>query len=123
MKKQKKYSLFESISFAFRGIFKAIKKERNMKIHLGMGSLVILLGFVLKISCFEWLVLILIIGLIISAEIFNSALEAGCDLLRFKLKLSYYETYWIRNFAAGAVMVLAVASVIIGAIIFLPKIF
>ena len=88
-----------------------------------MGSLAVFMGIVLKISFFEWLILVLIISLVIAGEIFNSSLESVCDLMRFKLKLSYYETYWIRNFSAGAVMVLAVASVIIGMIIFLPKIF
>jgi len=123
MKKKKKYKLIESITFAFRGIFKAIKKERNIKIHLGAATLATLLGLVLKISSIEWLILVLIISLVIAAEIFNTTLEAISDLLRFKLKLSYYETYWIRNFAAGAVMVLAIGAIIIGMIIFLPKIF
>jgi len=122
MKKQK-YPFFASISFAFKGIFKAIKKERNLKIHLFMGSLAVLLGLVLKISCFEWLVIVIVIAMVITGEIFNSSLEAVCDLLRFKLNLSYYETYWIRNFSAGAVMVLAIGALIIGLIIFLPKIF
>lgn len=122
MKKQKKYKLIESITFAFRGIFKAVKKERNIKIHLGAMVLAVIFGIVLKISRFEWLILILIISLVIAAEIFNTTLEAVCDLMRFKLKLSYYETYWIRNFAAGAVMVLAIGAIIIGMIIFLPKV-
>jgi len=123
MKKRKTYPLLASISFAFRGIFKAIKKERNLKIHLGATVLAVSLGIVSKISALEWLVLVLIISLVISGEIFNSSIEAVCDLIKFKLKLSYYETYWIRNFSAGAVMVLAVGAVIIGLIIFLPKIF
>ena len=82
-----------------------------------------MLGFNFKISSLEWLVLVLIITMVISAEIFNSALEAVANLVRDRLKLSYWETYWIRNFAAGGVMVLAVGALIIGAIIFLPKIF
>ena len=123
MKKKKRYKLYESIGFAFRGILKAIQKERNLKIHLGAGFIVILLGFNFKISSLEWLVLVLIITMVISAEIFNSALEAVANLVRDRLKLSYWETYWIRNFAAGGVMVLAVGALIIGAIIFLPKIF
>lgn len=117
----KKYSLFQSLSFSFKGIIKAVGKERNLKIHLALASVAVFLGIMLKISKFEWLVLVLIIGLVIGLEIFNSALEAICDLLRFKLKLSYYETYWIRNFSAGAVMILALSALILGIIIFLPK--
>jgi undecaprenol kinase len=119
--KRKKYPILKSFSFAFRGIFKAIKRERNIRIHLAAGFIAIILGLVLKISLFEWLVLILLIAVIISAEIMNSAIEAAADMLRFKLNLNYYETYWIRNFAAGSVMVLAVAAVIIGLLIFVPK--
>ncbi len=123
MKKEKRYPFYQSTSFAFKGIFKAIKKEKNLKIHLFMGSLAVLLGLVLKISCFEWLVIVIVIVIVIAGEIFNSSLEAVCDLLRFKLNLSYYETYWIRNFSAGAVMVLALGALITGIIIFGPKIF
>ncbi|PIS08683.1 hypothetical protein COT75_05500 [Candidatus Beckwithbacteria bacterium CG10_big_fil_rev_8_21_14_0_10_34_10] len=122
-KNGKRYPLFISIWFSLKGIAKAIKKERNLKIHLGFTFLVLILGLIFKVSQTEWLILVLTIAIVISAEIFNSAIEAVSDLLKFKLKLSYYETYWIRNFAAGGVMILAIASVIIGFIIFLPKIF
>ncbi len=122
IKRKKKYKLWESFVFAFRGIGRTIKQERNVRIHLVAGSLAIILGFLLKISSMEWLALIIIIALVISLEIMNAAIEAVCNLMRFKLNLSYYETYWVRNFAAGAVMVLAMAAVIIGVIIFGPKI-
>ena len=122
MKKAKKHPLSKSFSFAFRGIYKAIQKERNIKIHLVAAVLTIILGIILKISTLEWLVLILTIGVVISAEVMNSSIEAVCNLLKAKLDLSYYETYWARNFSAGAVMVLAITSVVIGLIIFLPKI-
>jgi diacylglycerol kinase (ATP) len=121
IKRKAKYKLWESFIFAFRGIGRAIKKERNVKIHLVAASLATLAGLLLKISVVEWIVLLLLIASIISAEIMNAAVEAVCDLLRFKLDLAYLETYWIRNFAAGAVMVLALAAVIIGVIIFGPK--
>lgn len=123
IKRKKKYRLWESFIFAFRGIGKAIKKERNLKIHLVAAILAIFLAIVLKISRIEWLILVLTIAIIISAEIFNAAIESICDLLRFKLNLSYLETYWIRNFAAGAVLVLALASLMVGLIIFGGKIF
>ncbi len=121
--KKKTNPLFKSFSFAFKGIGKAFKKERNIKIHTFLACLAIILGLILNINTFEWIIIILLIGIVISAEIFNSALESVADLLRFKLDLAYLETYWIRNFAAGAVMILALAAAFIGLIIFLPKIF
>jgi undecaprenol kinase len=123
MPKRKTYPLIKSFSFAFKGIFRALKRERNIKIHISLASLAVLLGIILNINAFEWIIIILLISLVIAAEIFNSAIEAISDLLRFKLDLAYLETYWIRNFAAGAVIMLALGAFIIGMIIFLPKIF
>lgn len=123
MFKKSQHTLIDSFSFAFRGIFKAVKKERNVKIHLFMAGLAILMGLGLKISNLEWLVLVIIISLVISAEIFNTCVEAGCNLVRDRLNLNYYETYWIRNFSAGGVLILAIGAFIIGLMIFLPKMF
>lgn len=118
--KKEKHSLFSSFGFAFSGIYQAIKKERNLKIHLLVAILVSIAGFFFKISRFEWLIIILIISLVLSAEIFNSAIEGLCNLLKEKLNLGYSETTLIRNFSAGAVLILAISSVILGFIIFLP---
>ncbi len=123
MKKSASYSILDSFGFAFRGIFRVVVKERNVKIHFIATLLVIILGFVLKISQTEWLILILTISMVISAEIFNTSLEAFANLMRARLNLDYYETYWVRNFSAAAVLVTAIGAFIIGLIIFLPKIF
>jgi len=122
-KRNKRHRLFTSIRFAFWGIWKAIKKERNIKIHLGMMTLATIMGLVLKISNLEWIVLVILFGLVIGGEIFNSAIEASADLIRDRMELDYYETYWVRNLAAGAVMVFALAALVVGLLIFLPKIF
>lgn len=120
---RKPYNILDAFTFAFRGIFRAIAKERNVKIHLSLASIAILMGIWFKISSFEWLVLVIVISLVISAEIFNTCVEAGCNLIRDRLNLNYYETYWIRNFSAGGVFILALGAFIIGLMIFLPKMF
>lgn len=117
-----KHSFLSTFGFAFTGIWQAIKEERNIKIHLFLALLAIVLGIVLGISKSDWLVLILIIFLVLAAEIFNSAIEEICDLLKEKLNLDYQATRNIRNISAGAVLVLAIGSVILGLIIFLPHI-
>lgn len=117
----KKYSLFRSFVFALSGIFKAIKKERNIKIHLLVAILVVLAGAIAGLTKVEWLVIVLIIFAIFAAETFNSALEEMCDLLNGKLDLKYDETKLARNISAGAVLFLVFASVIIGLIVFLPR--
>lgn len=123
MVKKSAHSIFASFGFAFRGIWKVFLKERNIKIHAAIALLVILAGFYLNISPTEWLIIIITISMVIAAEIFNSSLEAFCDLMKARLNLDYYETYWVRNFSAAAVLVLAIGAAIIGLIIFLPKIF
>jgi len=123
MEKTSKYSLASSFGFAFSGIWQAIKKERNIKIHLTFAILVILVGLYFNIAKVEWLALIIIIALVLAAEIMNSSIEELCNLLKEKLNLEFSETTLIRNFSAGAVLILALASVILGLLIFLPRLF
>ena len=117
--KVKKSPLLKSFKFAFSGIEETLKKERNLKIHFSAAFLAIFFGFVFGISRLEWLLIILLIAMVISAELFNSVVEGLCDLLKKKLKLTYEETTFIRNASAGAVLVLAIAAFLIGFLIFL----
>lgn len=118
-----KHTVIDSFGFAFAGIWKAIETSRNLKIHLSAVFLVLLAGFFYQINVVEWLILFLIIGAVISAEIFNSAIEEACNIYDEKLALPYATTKVPRDMAAGAVLILAITSVIIGLSIFLPKIF
>ena len=116
--KKEKSPFLKSFHFAFRGIFTALKKERNLKIYFTAAILVIILGFLKNFSQIQWMVIILLIGVVISAEICNSAVEGICDLLREKLNLKYEETTFIRDASAGAVLVLAIAAFLIGLLVF-----
>jgi len=91
-----------------------------MRIHLIAVLSAVTLGLALGISRFEWLVIILIIFAVLSAEVFNSAIEEVADVMVEKLSLGYQETKWARDIAAGAVLILAIGAVILGLIIFLP---
>ena len=114
MKKLKK-----SFGFAMEGIFTALKTERNMKIHFMILCLVLFAGIFFKISRFEWILCICCFGLVLSGELFNTAIEAVVDIaspeISVKAKLA-------KDVAAGGVLVLAIASFLIGLAIFLPKI-
>lgn len=104
---------------AMKGIINTVKEERNIKIHLLATILVIIAGIILKISLAEWIICIILFGLVISAEIMNTAIEATVDLVtRERHPLAGKA----KDAAAGAVLVLAIVSAIIGAIIFVPKI-
>ena len=111
--------LINSFKYAFSGIASSFKTERNMKIHVLIMILVIIAGIVFKISALDWIILTIMIALVISAELFNTTVETVVDMItkerNEKAKLA-------KDIAAGAVLVLAIGSVIIGLIIFIPKI-
>ncbi|MGN0361861.1 MAG: diacylglycerol kinase family protein [Bilifractor sp.] len=116
----KKSPLYKSFGYAFQGIWACIRKERNIKIHLSMMTLVIIAGTVLRISITEWCICMVLFALVISLEIVNTAIEACVDLVseerRPLAKLA-------KDAAAGAVLVAAIFAAIIGLIIFVPKVF
>ena len=114
----KKHNLLYSFYYAFRGIITAIKEERNMKIHVSIATLVVILGLLLPLSKVEWFSIIIIISLVISAEIFNTAIETIVNLVSPKYNELAKKA---KDLSAGAVLVLAICSVIIGLIIFMPK--
>lgn len=116
----KHHRLDESICFALSGIWQAVKTERNVKIEVGFAIGVVIAGFSFGISKTEWLALIIMIFTVISAEILNSAIEGICNVVRDEDHLSYGETKGVRDIAAGAVLLLAMGSVVLGIVIFLP---
>ena len=115
----KNKKLINSFKCAIQGIKQAVKTERNVKIHITIMILVIIAGIVLKINTQEWMICIILFGLVISLELVNSAIEATVDIampeINEKAKVA-------KDVAAGAVLVSAIASAIIGLIIFIPKV-
>ena len=111
--------LINSFKYAFSGIASSFKTERNMKIHVLIMILVIIAGIIFKISALDWIILTIMIALVISAELFNTTFETVVDMItkerNEKAKLA-------KDIAAGAVLVLAIGSVIIVLIIFINKI-
>lgn len=117
MKKTKR--LINSFKYAISGIITSFRTERNMKIHILVMILVIIAGIVFKLSLLDWIILVIMFGLVISAELFNTAIETTIDMIT---KEKNEKAKIAKDVAAGAVLVLAVASVIVGLIIFIPKI-
>ena len=111
--------LIYSFKYAFEGIFTGFKQEQNMKIHVAIMLLVIILGVVLKISALEWIICIILFGVVISAELFNTAIEQTVNIampeINEKAKIA-------KDVSAGAVLIIAISAAIIGLIIFVPKI-
>lgn len=115
------FKVLKSFTYAGQGIAAAFQ-ERNMKVHGAAALMVSFLGFFFRISLMEWILVLLMIGLVMSAEMVNTAIEDVCNAMRDELGLPYKSSKRARDIAAGAVLVLAILAAIIGAIIFLPRI-
>ena len=117
--KDKIKSRRNSFKYAFEGIISAFKSEANMKIHVLIMILVIIFGFVLKISIFEWLICVLLFSLVIGVELINTAIEETVNLASPNINKT---AKLAKDLAAGAVLVFALGAIVIGCLIFIPKI-
>jgi diacylglycerol kinase (ATP) len=115
----KKDPLYKSFGYAFQGIGRTIRDERNIKIHLAATVLVVIFGIALHITLTEWFVCLILFGLVISLELVNTAIEATVDLVTEEKKPLAKKA---KDAAAGAVLVSAIFAGIIGCMIFLPEI-
>ena len=118
-KKWKNHNFHEALKYSIDGIKYTFKQERNLRIQLVFAICAIALGVFLKLSEIEFVFLILTIGLVLFAEMVNTSLEFLFDL--------YSEEYndkikCGKNIASGAVLITSIVSVIVGIILFLPKI-
>jgi len=121
-KKRKKFSVEKrllSFKCAFRGIGFMIQTQHNAWIHLIATIIVIFLGATLKVSLTEWCLLIFAIGMVLSSELFNTSIEFLTDLLSPEYQK---KAGMAKDIAAGAVLISAIVSAIIGLIVFLPRI-
>lgn len=117
--KVKTKRIINSFKYAIEGFISSFKTERNMKFHIFIMVLVILAGIILKITKAEWIVCIFCIAMVISAELFNTSIETVVDLV---MPYKNEKAKIAKDVAAAAVLVLAIASAIIGLMIFIPKI-
>lgn len=108
-----------SFGFAFSGFSELIRSEPNARIHLVAAILAIGAGFFFRISLAEWCIVSFAIALVFAAESFNTAIEKLVD----HLFSEYHETARMaKDISAAAVLVCAIAALVAGLIIFLPKI-
>ena len=109
-----------SFKYAFQGIKHLFTHEHNSWLHAIVAVCVIVAGFVLHIAAWEWIVIFILIGLVLAAEAFNSAIECLGDAV--SEEPNEYIKH-AKDLAAGAVLLSAIAAVATGLIIFIPKIF
>jgi diacylglycerol kinase len=121
MNNNKPFSLnsrIKSFGYALTGIKLFFKTQHNAWIHALAAAIVITLGFVLKVNMNEWCWLIAAIALVVVSEMLNTAIEFFTDLISPDFHLQAAK---IKDVAAGAVLISAIAAASIGMIVFLPK--
>lgn len=110
----------KSFGYAFKGIASLIKKEHNAWIHCTAIVVVTLAGFYFGITPTEWCIVVLCFGLVLAAEGFNTAIERLVDLV----SPDYHPIAGdVKDVAAGAVLICAIAASIVGMIVFIPYMF
>jgi diacylglycerol kinase len=107
-----------SFGFAFAGLGHAWRTQRHLRIHVGIGLLALVFAAVLGLSPAEWAVLLLTIAAVLVLELVNTVIEAVVDLA----SPGYHPLAKVaKDVAAGAVLVAAIGSVAVGAVLFLPR--
>ena len=108
-----------SLKFAFRGVWLLILTEASIKVQIGIAVFVSILGFVFEITTQEWMFQCFAIGLVLVAESLNTAIEKLCDFIHPEF---HKHIGFIKDISAGAATFAAIVGLIIGIIIYIPKI-
>jgi diacylglycerol kinase (ATP) len=115
----KNRNLVESFNNAVNGIIYTIKTERNMKIHISVAVMIILLSMFYNLSRIEFLVICLTVSIVIISELFNTAIEVLVDTI---IGVYHPKAKLVKDTAAGAVLVASFASLIVAYFIFYDKV-
>ncbi len=110
--------LAHSFRDAFRGVLHTLGSQRNVRIHLAVGLAVVALGLWLEVSSLEWVVLVLTISLVVATEMLNTAIEDLADVVCPDHNPLIGAA---KDVAAGAVLVTALGAVVVGLLLFSPR--
>lgn len=110
-------SLSKSFGYALSGFLHALKYNRNLRIHLIVAMIVVILSIFLRINKYEMSILGVVILLVIASEMINTAIE---EMVNFITQEHKREAKIAKDVAAGMVLVASIGSVIIGFLIFTP---
>lgn len=109
---------YRSVVAALDGIRHAFTTQRNFRIHAFFVFAITTLGFILHFSTLEWLACILVMALVVTTELLNSAIETVVDLVSPDYHKLAGEA---KDLAAGAVLIASIAAIAVGAIVFIPR--
>lgn len=108
----------KSVTYAFKGALKLISTEHSIMVQFSIGILISILGFIMNITATEWLFQTFAIGLVMSIEGLNTAVEKIADFIHpnYSQRIGF-----IKDIAAGSVFFAAITAIVIGLIIYVPK--
>src|SRR6266849_283530 len=107
---------FDSFRYALDGILHGLRSQRHMRVHFCVAALALLAGVVFRLDRAELLVLVFAISLVISTELFNTAIESVVDLVT----TTYHPlAKYAKDVAAGAVLIAALTACVVGVLLFL----
>ncbi|MFM7595265.1 MAG: diacylglycerol kinase family protein [Flavobacteriales bacterium] len=110
---------YASIGYAIKGVIFHLKYGANFKIQLFFACTALILCFSLHVALWEWVVVFVLIGSVLALESFNSALEILCNYITTE---KHDQIKHVKDLCASGVLIVAFCSIIIGSIIFIPKI-
>jgi undecaprenol kinase len=107
-------------TYAMNGLKEVFKSERNFRLHLLSTILVFIVGTLYNITIGEWIAVVIVVGLVITAEILNTAIEEIINYIKPEIHPAAKR---IKDLAAAGVFVSSLTALVVGLIIFLPKVF
>lgn len=111
----RKRGLTESFNYAIEGLKHTLKTQRNMRIHLAVGIIVIVLSMILSLDRVDFILLLSAVTLVLVAEMFNTSIELAVDIFA---KEFHHMAKMAKDIAAGCVFITAVYAIIVGYLIF-----
>ena len=111
--------VINSLFFALKGLARLIRYERNARIHLLATVVVTICGLLFKIEPVEWALIAVVVGMVFLSELFNTAIENIADIVspEWNAKIEI-----IKDYSAAAVLVSALVALVVGAVVFMPRI-
>jgi len=110
--------LLKSFSYALQGLIHVVRTQQNFRIHMASSIIVIASGIILSCNYTEWIVLFMVFAMVFATEIINTAIETLVDFISPEF---HEKAGLIKDISAGAVLVTSVFAIIIGLLIFLPR--
>lgn len=110
--------LVKGFGYAGSGLKAALRSEQNFRVHAVAAILVVLMAVIFNVHAYEWLILIICMGMVMGMELLNTAVEKICDQI---MPEKHPGIRYIKDVSAAAVLVVAIGAAAAGLIIFIPR--